>query len=64
MEIHKTAADYEIERLVAKIIELEEPDILHAHAMFFCALPAILLGKKYKIPVVYEVRSLWMLTMT
>ena len=24
MEIHKTAADYEIERLVAKIIELEE----------------------------------------
>ncbi|WP_289037869.1 glycosyltransferase family 4 protein [uncultured Zobellia sp.] len=40
----------------------EEPDVLHAHAMFFCGLPAIYYGWKYKKPVVYEVRSLWMLS--
>lgn len=47
-----------------KIIKLEQPDLLHAHAMFFCGLPAIWLGKKFNLPVVYEVRSLWMLNKT
>jgi glycogen(starch) synthase len=45
-----------------KLIIAEEPQILHAHAMFFCGLPAIYYGWKYRIPVVYEVRSLWMLS--
>jgi glycosyltransferase involved in cell wall biosynthesis len=27
--------------------------------MFFCAYPTILIGKKMKLPVFYEVRSLW-----
>lgn len=45
-----------------KIIIAEEPQILHAHAMFFCGLPAIYYGWRLKIPVVYEVRSLWMLS--
>lgn len=45
-----------------QIIVAEEPDVLHAHAMFFCGLPAIYFGWKYKKPVVYEVRSLWMLS--
>ncbi len=44
-----------------QIVNAEKPDVLHAHAMFVCGLPAILIGKKYNIPVVYEVRSLWML---
>ncbi len=46
---------------IKRIIEKERPAILHAHAMFFCGLPAVRLGKKFNIPVVYEVRSLWML---
>ncbi len=46
---------------IKKIILLEKPDVLHAHAMFFCGLPALYLGKNFNIPVVYEVRSLWML---
>lgn len=46
---------------IRKIIEFKKPDVLHAHAMFVCCIPALYLGKKYKIPVVYEVRSLWML---
>ena len=45
-----------------KLIIAEGPQILHAHAMFFCGLPAIYYGWKYRIPVVYEVRSLWMLS--
>jgi len=43
-----------------KFVLLEKPDVLHAHAMFFCGLPCLLLGKFYKIPVIYEFRSLWM----
>jgi len=45
---------------ISKVIKKEKPDVLHAHAMFYCGLPAILLGKIYKIPVVYELRSVWM----
>ncbi|NJB37082.1 glycosyltransferase family 4 protein [Croceivirga sp. JEA036] len=47
----------ELKQLILK----ENPQVLHAHAMFFCGLPAIFLGKKFRLPVVYEVRSLWML---
>ena len=42
------------------LIKKEKPDILHAHAMFFCGLPALYLGFKHNLPVVYEFRSLWM----
>lgn len=41
-------------------IKKEKPDVLHAHAMFFCALPSLVMGKVFNIPVVYEFRSLWM----
>ena len=41
-------------------IKKEKPDVLHAHAMFFCAIPSLVLGKVFNIPVVYEFRSLWM----
>ena len=43
-----------------KTIKKEKPDVLHAHAMFFCAIPSLVLGKILNIPVVYEFRSLWM----
>lgn len=45
---------------IYRIICKEKPDIIHAHAMFYCGIPAILVGKLKKIPVVYEFRSLWM----
>ncbi|GMM85640.1 glycosyltransferase family 4 protein [Pseudoalteromonas sp. MTN2-4] len=38
---------------------VEKPDVLHAHAMFYCAISAIIVGKLLKIPTVYEVRSIW-----
>ncbi len=43
-----------------KIVKKEKPDVLHAHAMFFCGIPTALIGRWKKIPVVYEFRSLWM----
>lgn len=44
---------------ILKVVNKEEPLVLHAHAMFFCAYPAIRIGKKLKLPVIYEIRSLW-----
>ncbi|MHC4561142.1 MAG: glycosyltransferase family 4 protein [Planctomycetota bacterium] len=35
------------------------PNILHAHSPYRCALPAEAVGRKYRIPCVYEVRGLW-----
>ncbi|MDG3581298.1 glycosyltransferase family 4 protein [Galbibacter pacificus] len=46
---------------IEKLITEEKPDVLHAHAVFICGLPTLILSRKYKIPMVYEVRSLWML---
>lgn len=43
-----------------KTVKNEKPDVLHAHAMFFCGIPALLVGKLTKTPVIYEFRSLWM----
>lgn len=42
-----------------KVVQTEKPDVIHAHATFFCAIVAIALGKQFNIPVCYEVRSLW-----
>ena len=36
-----------------------EPDILHAHSPVLDVLPALWIGRKRRIPVVYEVRALW-----
>lgn len=43
-----------------RCVKKEKPDVLHAHAMFYCGIPAIIIGKIKRIPVVYEFRSLWM----
>tara|TARA_R110000823_G_scaffold315705_1_gene451022 strand:+ start:59426 stop:60646 length:1221 start_codon:yes stop_codon:yes gene_type:complete len=43
-----------------KTVKKEKPDILHAHAMFFCGIPTLIIGKLTGLPVVYEFRSLWM----
>ncbi len=43
-----------------KTIKKEKPDVIHAHAMFFCGIPSLFVGKLLKKPVVYEFRSLWM----
>ena len=42
-----------------QVIEIEKPDILHAHSPALNGLAALRAGKKHKIPVVYECRAFW-----
>ena len=44
---------------VYKVVKKEKIDIIHAHAMFFCAFSAQFVGFLSNKPVVYEIRSLW-----
>ncbi len=41
------------------IVEVVKPDILHAHSPVLNALPALQVGRKFGIPVVYEIRAFW-----
>ena len=44
---------------VFSVSRQERPDVLHAHAMFYCAIAALISGRLLSIPVVYEIRSIW-----
>ena len=44
---------------IYRISKSEKIDILHAHAMFFCALPAKIVSIFLNLPLLYEIRSLW-----
>ena len=44
---------------VYKVVKKENIDVIHAHAMFFCAFSAQFAGFLLNKPVVYEIRSLW-----
>ena len=57
--INKAFSIFSFYTKVEAIIKLEKPEILHAHATFFCGIVAVFLGRKHNIPVVYELRSLW-----
>ncbi len=46
-------------RRIREIIDLEKPDILHAHSPILNALPALWVGRKQGIPIVYEIRAFW-----
>lgn len=44
---------------VSRIVLKERPDVIHCHAMFYCFFASYAVAKLLKIPIVYEVRSLW-----
>ncbi len=46
-------------RSLKRVIAQEQPDILHVHSPALNVLPALVLGKKFRIPVVYEIRAFW-----
>ncbi len=37
----------------------EKPKCIHAHAMFYCGLAGLIASHIFKIPLVYEIRSIW-----
>ena len=46
-------------RRLSEIIPQIKPDVLHAHSPSLNAIAALKVGKKFGIPVVYEVRAFW-----
>jgi glycogen synthase len=46
-------------RRLEELAKTLRPDILHAHSPVLNALPAIAVGRRLNIPVVYEVRAFW-----
>jgi PEP-CTERM/exosortase A-associated glycosyltransferase len=44
---------------IAEAIEQVRPDILHAHSPVLNVLPALRVGRRLGIPVVYEMRASW-----
>ena len=47
------------ERRLAEVARIVRPDILHAHSPALNAIPALWVGRRLGIPVVYEVRAFW-----
>ncbi|MEW5977987.1 MAG: TIGR04063 family PEP-CTERM/XrtA system glycosyltransferase [Acidobacteriota bacterium] len=48
-----------ISRRLHEVIGTEKPDLLHAHSPSLNALPALWVGKRWHLPVVYEIRAFW-----
>lgn len=46
-------------RRIAQIVREKRPDVIHAHSPVLNALPALRVGRRFGIPVVYELRALW-----
>lgn len=44
---------------LAKLVEEIRPEILHAHSPVLNAIPALMVGRRFGIPVLYEVRASW-----
>ena len=49
----------QIERRLAEVAAQVRPDLLHAHSPVLDAIPALRVGRRLGIPVVYEVRAFW-----
>jgi PEP-CTERM/exosortase A-associated glycosyltransferase len=46
-------------RRLGEIARSTRPDVLHAHSPVLNALPALWVGRRLGIPVIYEVRAFW-----
>ncbi|TMW77998.1 glycosyltransferase, exosortase A system-associated [Thauera sp. UPWRP] len=48
-----------VEARLEQLARALKPDVLHAHSPVLNAIPAIRVGRKLGIPVVYEIRAFW-----
>ncbi len=46
-------------RRLADVVRATQPDLIHAHSPVLNALPALWVGRRTGLPVVYEMRSSW-----
>jgi PEP-CTERM/exosortase A-associated glycosyltransferase len=49
----------QLERRLLEVAQRVRPQILHAHSPVLNAIPALRVGRRLGIPVVYEVRAFW-----
>ncbi len=49
----------QLEDRIESVVNEVKPDILHAHSPVLNAMPAIRVGRRHGIPVVYEIRAFW-----
>ena len=49
----------QLEQRLEEVARRVKPDVLHAHSPVLNAIPALRVGRRLGIPVVYEVRAFW-----
>ena len=49
----------QLEKRLLGVAQQLQPDVLHAHSPVLNAIPALRVGRRLGIPVVYEVRAFW-----
>ncbi|GAB3248705.1 glycosyltransferase WbuB [Chitinimonas naiadis] len=49
----------QLEQRLLQVAKQVRPDVLHAHSPVLNAIPALRVGRRLGIPVVYEVRAFW-----
>ncbi len=49
----------QVEKRLEAVVDAVRPDVLHAHSPVLNAIPALRVGRRHGIPVVYEVRAFW-----
>ena len=49
----------QLEKRLAEVVDAVQPQIIHAHSPVLNAVPALRVGRRRGIPVVYEVRAFW-----
>jgi PEP-CTERM/exosortase A-associated glycosyltransferase len=57
--VHELALMYATAQRLEQVARLVCPNILHAHSPVLNAIPAMFVGRRLGIPVLYEVRAFW-----
>jgi PEP-CTERM/exosortase A-associated glycosyltransferase len=57
--VNQLAVARQLEKRLDGLVRRLQPDVLHAHSPALNGLAALRVGRKYGIPVVYEVRAFW-----
>ena len=57
--IKQAATVRALAKRLAQVVEEVKPDILHAHSPALNGIAALRIGRRYGLPVVYEVRAFW-----
>jgi PEP-CTERM/exosortase A-associated glycosyltransferase len=57
--VHELALMYATAQRLEQVARLVRPNILHAHSPVLNAIPTMFVGRRLKIPVLYEVRAFW-----